>query len=185
MTLTRYATRPRSHTGGRDHDRPPAHSLAGGHWRLALRPGYGAARQGGSTGGLVAGAITAISGSSKVFERGFVTYSNQAKSELLGVSSETLKEHGAVSSQCAVEMAKGAVKEAGADAGVAITGIAGPDGGSDEKPVGLVFIAVAIKDVDGAYAEEFRFGDIGRNEIRSQTIIQAMEMLLGYAIDDE
>lgn len=93
------------------------------------------------TGGMVAAAITDIPGSSAVLDRGFVTYSNQAKIEMLGVSVETLAAHGAVSQQTAIEMALGAVNRSRADVGVAITGIAGPGGGTAEKPVGLVHVA--------------------------------------------
>jgi len=95
------------------------------------------------TGGYVAASLTDIAGSSAVFDRGFVTYSNQAKVELLGVSTETLLKHGAVSMNTAAEMAKGAAQRSGADISVSVTGIAGPDGGTTEKPVGLVYMAFA------------------------------------------
>ncbi|MEX0344093.1 MAG: CinA family protein [Rhizobiaceae bacterium] len=98
------------------------------------------------TGGMIAAALTDIAGSSDVFERGFVTYSNQAKVELLGVSVETLLEHGAVSQQTAAEMAIGAARHSGADIAVSVTGIAGPGGGTPEKPVGLVYLGFAGKD---------------------------------------
>lgn len=98
------------------------------------------------TGGMIAAALTDIAGSSDVFERGFVTYSNQAKVELLGVGIGTLLEHGAVSLQTAAEMAIGAARRSGADVAVSVTGIAGPGGGSTEKPVGLVYLGFAGKD---------------------------------------
>ncbi len=98
------------------------------------------------TGGMIAAALTDIAGSSVVFERGFVTYSNQAKIEQLGVSIDTLREHGAVSLQTAAEMAQGAVRHSKADIAVSVTGIAGPGGGTPEKPVGLVYLGFAGKD---------------------------------------
>lgn len=137
------------------------------------------------TGGLIGACITSASGSSAVFERGFITYSNEAKTELLGVDTETLKEHGAVSAECASQMAIGAREAAEADAAVAVTGIAGPGGGSKYKPVGLVYIAVATSQDEGAFVEGFEFGDLGRNEVRSATVREALEMLLGYAIDED
>ena len=137
------------------------------------------------TGGLVAGALTSVSGSSNVFERGFVTYANSAKQELLGVSPETLADYGAVSAECAVQMASGALKAANANASVAVTGIAGPGGGTDEKPVGLVFIAVATSEEEGAFVERFEFGNPGRDAIRRETVKEALEMLLGYALDGD
>ena len=136
------------------------------------------------TGGLIAGSITSVSGSSAVFDRGFVTYSNQAKHDLLGVSTETLNQQGAVSGECAAQMAMGALAAAQCDASVAVTGIAGPGGGSAEKPVGLVYIAVATSDEEGAFVEKFEFGNLDRDEIRAATIRESLEMLLGYAIED-
>ena len=97
------------------------------------------------TGGLVAGALTEIAGSSDVVERGFVTYSNEAKQQMLGVASETLRDHGAVSRQTAQEMARGAIAHSDAQIAVAITGVAGPGGGSADKPVGLVHFAAASR----------------------------------------
>ncbi|MEM7068346.1 MAG: CinA family protein [Pseudomonadota bacterium] len=136
------------------------------------------------TGGLIGGAITSIAGSSNVYARGFVTYANEAKSELLGVSEETLEEHGAVSAACATEMATGARHAAGADVAISVTGIAGPGGGSDEKPIGTVFIAIATGEDDGAFVEQFEFGDIGRDQVRRETIVQALEMALGYGVEE-
>lgn len=137
------------------------------------------------TGGLIGGCLTAVAGSSSVFERGFITYSNEAKMEHLNVPPELLEEHGAVSGQVASEMAIGALKAANVNASVAVTGIAGPGGGTETKPVGLVFIAVATAQEEGAFVEKFEFGDIGREEVRRETIKEALEMLLGYAIDGD
>jgi nicotinamide-nucleotide amidase len=128
------------------------------------------------TGGLVAGALTEIAGSSDVMDHGFVTYSNAAKQRMLGVPAETLRAHGAVSRQTAEAMARGALGKGGADIVVAITGIAGPGGGSADKPVGLVhFVAASRK---GALTHaEMRFGDIGRSEVRAKSVLQALTML--------
>lgn len=128
------------------------------------------------TGGLVAGALTDIAGSSDVVERGFVTYSNEAKQQMLGVTPETLRDHGAVSRQTAQEMARGAIAHSDAQISVAITGIAGPGGGSADKPVGLVHFAAASR--GGALAHrEIRYGDIGRAEVRYKSVLQALAML--------
>jgi nicotinamide-nucleotide amidase len=128
------------------------------------------------TGGLIAGALTEIAGSSDVFERGFVTYSNLAKEQLLGVPRELLAEHGAVSAPAARAMAEGAVINSEADISVAVTGIAGPGGGSADKPVGLVHIAACRKGGDTIH-RECRFGDIGRTQIRLATVDVALKML--------
>lgn len=128
------------------------------------------------TGGLVAGALTEIAGSSDVVDRGFVTYSNEAKQQMLGVSSETIKTFGAVSRQTAEEMARGALGKANADLVVAITGIAGPGGGGKDKPVGLVHFAAASR--GGALThKEMRYGDIGRSEVRGKSVLEALHML--------
>jgi len=130
------------------------------------------------TGGMIAAAITDIPGSSAVLDRGYVTYSNTAKQEMIGVSPETLAAHGAVSRQTALEMAKGALARSRADIAVSVTGIAGPDGGSPEKPVGLVHMALAK--ADGTLCHEaLRLGDIGRAAVRRETVRKALEMLLG------
>jgi nicotinamide-nucleotide amidase len=128
------------------------------------------------TGGLVVGALTNIAGSSDVVDRGFVTYSNDAKHEMLGVSAATLDAHGAVSRDTAVAMAAGAVGRSAADLAVSITGLAGPGGGSPEKPVGLVHFAVAARDGRHRHQER-RFGDIGRAEVRRESVLVALEML--------
>lgn len=128
------------------------------------------------TGGLVAAALTDIAGSSAVFERGFVTYSNDSKVEMLGVTPQTLAAHGAVSAQTAREMALGALAHSRADLAVAITGIAGPGGGSAEKPVGLVHFACARR--GGATVScERRFGPLSRSEIRTLATLEALALL--------
>jgi PncC family amidohydrolase len=121
------------------------------------------------TGGLLASRITDIPGSSDYFDRGLVTYSNAAKTELLGVPAETLAEHGAVSEPVALAMAEGVRRIAGADLGLGITGVAGPAGGTPEKPVGLVWIALAH--AGGAEARRFKlFGDRERIRVFSATV---------------
>jgi nicotinamide-nucleotide amidase len=128
------------------------------------------------TGGLLTAALTEIPGSSDVMDRGFVTYSNQAKRQMLGVPKRTLEKHGAVSRETAVAMAKGALAHSPADIVAAITGIAGPGGGSKQKPVGLVHIAAATRHGHLAHIE-CRFGDIGRGKVREKSVLQAIEML--------
>ena len=128
------------------------------------------------TGGLIAGLLTEIPGSSDVVERGFVTYSNQAKEEMLGVPGAMLRQHGAVSETVARAMAEGAIRKSTAQLSVAVTGIAGPGGGTDEKPVGLVHIAAA-RAGEATLHRECRFGDIGRSEIRLATITAGLELL--------
>jgi nicotinamide-nucleotide amidase len=128
------------------------------------------------TGGLVAALLTEIPGSSDVVERGFVTYSNQAKQELLGVPAETLQKFGAVSEPTARAMASGALRHSHAQVSVSITGIAGPGGGSAEKPVGLVHFACAGPG-DRIVAVERRFSDLGRAEVRRAALEQALAML--------
>jgi nicotinamide-nucleotide amidase len=128
------------------------------------------------TGGLVAGALTEIAGSSDVVDRGFVTYSNDAKQAMLGVPSATLEQHGAVSRATAVAMAAGALKNSRADLTVSVTGVAGPGGGSTEKPVGLVHFAAAARD-GRQLARERRYGDIGRGEVRRLSVLEALAML--------
>ncbi|WP_417449030.1 CinA family protein [Kordiimonas sp.] len=128
------------------------------------------------TGGLIAGALTEIAGSSDVFDRGFVTYSNEAKSQMLDVSAESLTRFGAVSAAVAKEMAYGALANSRGDISVAVTGVAGPGGGSAEKPVGLVWIGVACLG-QAPVAYEYRFGDIGRDRVRQLTITEALKTL--------
>jgi nicotinamide-nucleotide amidase len=128
------------------------------------------------TGGLVAGALTDIAGSSDVVDCGFVTYSNTAKQSLLGVSAVTLNRHGAVSAETAAAMAKGALKNSQADIAVAITGIAGPGGGSKEKPVGLVHFAVAARG-GRVLARRRLYGNIGRGRVRERSVAEALSLL--------
>ncbi len=128
------------------------------------------------TGGLIAGLLTEIPGSSDVLERGFVTYSNQAKEELLDVPQALIAEHGAVSEAVARAMAEGASANSPAQLAVAVTGIAGPDGGTNAKPVGLVHMAAHRKGRETLH-EERRFGDIGRTEVRLKTVKAALELL--------
>ncbi len=128
------------------------------------------------TGGLVAGALTEIAGSSAVVERGFVTYSNEAKTTMLGVPAGLIAAHGAVSAEVARAMAQGAIMHSLADASVAITGVAGPGGGTPGKPVGLVHFASARRGGKVVGAEK-RFGDLGRAGVRRAAILQALEML--------
>ena len=128
------------------------------------------------TGGLVAGLLTSVAGSSAVVDRGFVTYSNEAKQEMLAVYGTTLERHGAVSAETAAEMARGALARSRADLAVSITGIAGPGGGSTDKPVGLVHFALARRP-DGVRTVERRFGDIGRDEVRLASVDQALALL--------
>ena len=128
------------------------------------------------TGGLVAAALTDIAGSSVVFDRGFVTYSNAAKIAMLGVTDDALAEHGAVSKTVAVQMAEGARRVSGADVVISVTGIAGPGGGSAEKPVGLIHFACAS--ASGTAHREKRFGDLGRSAVRRQSVAVALELLV-------
>jgi len=129
------------------------------------------------TGGLIAGALTEIPGSSSVVDRGFVTYTNAAKTEMLGVQEQTLARFGAVSKETALQMAHGALFRSHADLAVAVTGIAGPGGGSAEKPVGLVHLAAKAR--NGALIHhEMRYGDIGRDKVRLATVKTALEMLI-------
>ncbi|NLH81296.1 MAG: CinA family protein [Phyllobacteriaceae bacterium] len=128
------------------------------------------------TGGLVAALLTSIPGSSAVVERGFVTYSNAAKVEMLGVDDHLITRLGAVSSEVAVAMAEGALGRSRADLAVSITGIAGPGGGSAEKPVGLVHFAAARRG-GRRLAVERRFGDLGRDAVRLAAATTALELL--------
>ncbi|SEK38491.1 nicotinamide-nucleotide amidase [Sphingomonas palmae] len=140
------------------------------------------------TGGLVSAALTEIAGSSAVFESGFVTYSNEAKIAMLGVSRDVLDTFGAVSIATAWSMAQGALAKSGADVAVAITGVAGPGGGSEKKPVGTVVFARAERGGDPAdvIADRKFFGDIGRGGVRLQAALCALELLLpGPAVEAE
>lgn len=128
------------------------------------------------TGGLVAGALTAIPGSSDVVDRGFVTYSNAAKTALAGVPAALIAEHGAVSEPVARAMAEGGLKAAGVGVAVAITGVAGPGGGTPDKPVGLVHFAAARAGRPTLH-REMRFGDLGREAVRLASVRTALELL--------
>ena len=127
------------------------------------------------TGGLIAKTFTDLAGSSDWFERGFVTYSNAAKNEMLGVPASIIEDYGAVSEPVATEMARGALRHSHANLAVAVTGVAGPDGGSDEKPVGTVWIAVASADEVIANRHQFA-GD--REAVRAATLAAALEALI-------
>jgi len=129
------------------------------------------------TGGMVAVALTDMPGSSDVVERGFVTYSNQAKIDLLGVSASSLSEHGAVSEQVALEMAEGALRHSRAQLAVSVTGVAGP-GGSDRKPEGLVCFGIAGDGME-SFAETREFGPIGRGRVRELSRDHALALLSG------
>ncbi len=128
------------------------------------------------TGGMVVAALTEIPGSSDVVDRGFVTYSNAAKEAMLGVPSATLDKHGAVSAETAQAMAQGALAHSNADLAVAITGIAGPGGGTPGKPVGLVHFAAAARDGRHVHRAK-KFGKIGRRKVRLKSVAEALAML--------
>ncbi|WP_045836193.1 CinA family protein [Hyphomicrobium sp. 99] len=128
------------------------------------------------TGGLVSSAITAVAGSSDVFFGGFVTYANGAKSGMIGVDAELIEHHGAVSEAVAHAMADGVVRTTGVDLAVSVTGIAGPGGGSPQKPVGLVYIGIASV-YDAPRVERHTFGEIGRDEVRLASLRAALRML--------
>jgi nicotinamide-nucleotide amidase len=132
------------------------------------------------TGGLVAGALTDIPGSSDVIDRGFITYSNDAKRVMLGVDATTLATFGAVSKETATQMAVGALERTGVDLTVSITGIAGPGGATPGKPVGLVHLAAAARD-GRIIHRECRFGAIGRTAVRLRSVVEALRMLMELA----
>jgi len=152
-----------------------AEQLVSKRWRLATAESC--------TGGLIAAACTAVAGSSEWFERGFVTYSNEAKQALLGVDASLLASHGAVSEPVARAMAAGALAQAPVDLAVAVTGIAGPGGGSPAKPVGTVWLAVAKEPGRRiVWAQRLQLpGD--RAEVRQQTVARALQALLRLARD--
>lgn len=128
------------------------------------------------TGGLIAAMLTEVPGSSVVVERGFVTYSNEAKTEMLGVDADLIRRLGAVSKEVALAMVAGAIDRSRADIAVAVTGIAGPDGGSPAKPVGLVHLAAMRRGGAPVHLER-RYGDIGRQQVRLATVADALEMM--------
>ena len=141
------------------------------NWRIATAESC--------TGGLVAAALTAIAGASEVVERGYVTYSNKSKMELLGVPPEIIGAHGAISAETAAAMARGAVARAGVDLAVAVTGLAGPGGGTPQKPVGLVYLGVARK--DGKPRVEHRIYSGERTEVRQAALVEALKLLQAEA----
>ena len=151
--------------------------LAGKLVREFSQRGWMVATAESCTGGMIAAAITDIAGSSAVLDRGFVTYSNEAKQEMIGVSAATLDAHGAVSKQTAIEMAEGALQRSRASYAVSVTGIAGPDGGSAEKPVGLVHMAMARK-VGATEHRELRLHGLDRAAVRQATVTEALTILL-------
>jgi len=134
------------------------------------------------TGGLVSAAITDVPGASEVLDRGFVTYSNASKHDMLDVPERIIETHGAVSAETARAMALGALDHSLADLAVAITGVAGPGGGSAEKPVGLVHFACARRGKGVSHVER-RFGPLSRGEIRAASVLQALDMLIEAAAD--
>ncbi|TMJ85136.1 MAG: CinA family protein [Alphaproteobacteria bacterium] len=151
---------------------------------LCRRKGLKLAAAESCTGGLLAATLTEIPGSSDVFERGFVTYSNEAKEEMLGVAPLILAMHGAVSRETAQAMARGALAHAPVDLAAAITGIAGPGGAVEGKPVGLVHLAAAARS-GRLILEERKYGDIGRARVRRASVIDALTMLGELAASEE
>jgi len=136
------------------------------------------------TGGLVAAALSEIPGSSLVLDRGFVTYSNEAKQQMLGVTPATIDVYGAVSTECAEEMAKGALAHASVDLAVSITGIAGPTGAVPGKPIGLVYFCAASRS-GRVIALDRKYGDIGRANVRRASVVEALAMLRELAEKEE
>ena len=136
------------------------------------------------TGGLVAAALSEIPGSSLVLDRGFVTYSNTAKQQMLGVTPATIDVYGAVSTECAEEMAKGALAHASVDLAISVTGIAGPTGAVRGKPIGLVYFCAASRS-GRVFAHDRKYGDIGRSKVRRESVLQALAMLQELAEKEE
>jgi nicotinamide-nucleotide amidase len=154
-------------------------ALAAAAGRALLVAGMKAVTAESCTGGGVAAALTDVAGSSQWFERGYVTYSNAAKVDDLGVDPAALERHGAVSVEVARQMAEGALRRSGADVAVALTGIAGPDGGSIEKPVGLVYLACGRRGGTVQVSRELYAGD--RAAVREQAVAEALRRLAGLA----
>ena len=146
--------------------------------RFAEQGNYLLATAESCTGGGVAYALTDIAGSSTWFDGGFVTYSNEAKSKMLGVRTQTLAKYGAVSEATVIEMAKGAMDRCNANLSVAISGIAGPDGGSEEKPVGMVWFAWCAEDGESSTALHYLHGD--RHHVRNDAVVIALRGFLPY-----
>jgi len=155
---------------------PPLVQLAITVLNEARKKGLRIATAESCTGGLIAGLLTEIPGSSDVVERGFVTYSNEAKADLLCIPFSLIQDNGAVSETVARAMAEGAIRKSLAQISVAVTGIAGPGGGTDTKPVGLVHMAAAREDGPTLH-EEHHFGDIGRTEVRLATVEAALKLV--------
>ncbi len=154
----------------------PAQALASDVLERAKARGVMVALAESCTGGLVSAALTDLAGSSAVVDRGFVTYTNDAKRDLLGVKAATLDPHGAVSAQTAREMADGALARSQAGVAVSITGVAGPGGGTADKPVGLVWFALAQAGRDTRTIER-RFGEVGRAKVRALSVETALTLL--------
>lgn len=152
------------------------HHIAGAVLKSAAEKGIMIATAESCTGGLVAAALTDIAGSSTVFERGFVTYSNEAKTELVGVPADLVARHGAVSGEVASAMAQGAITHSRAQLAVAVTGVAGPGGGSPQKPVGLVWFGLAMQGREPATSKRL-FADNGRSFIRRAAVAEALGLL--------
>jgi len=159
---------------------PRLHQLSETLGRLLKEHGLTLALAESCTGGLVASLITDIPGSSEYFDSGVVSYSSEAKSELLGVDERIIKEHGAVSRECAVAMADGIRKRRGVSVALSVTGIAGPGGGSREKPVGTVYIALSSD--KGSQGKLHRF-EGGRREVREQTAKASLQILRDYLLE--
>lgn len=140
-----------------------------------IKKGYDITTAESCTGGMIASALINVAGVSKIYKEGYITYANEAKSKLLGVDKEALERFGAVSEIVAAQMAEGAAKAAGAKTAIAVTGIAGPDGGTEEKPVGLVYIGCFVNGKVEVRKNQFQ-GD--RLSVRSQTTKQALQLLL-------
>ena len=157
-------------------DLTPLHPLAGEILENARAGNLMVAAAESCTGGLVSALLTELAGSSAVFDRGFITYTNEAKMELLGVPQEMLAAHGAVSSEVAGAMAEGALLRSRADIAVSITGVAGPGGGTKEKPVGLVHFAIATRN-NGTTTFVRNFSDSGRSSIRVNAAGYALEII--------
>lgn len=154
----------------------PNHVRASQVLQATKARGYTIATAESCTGGLIAASLAAVPGASASLERGFVTYSNEAKTEMLGVPSALIAHHGAVSREVALAMVAGALAHSPADVAVAVTGIAGPDGGTAEKPVGLVHIAAARRGGETLHVEK-RFGDLNRHEIQAETVVAAFDLM--------
>jgi nicotinamide-nucleotide amidase len=159
----------------------PLHLKAAALLETCRRAGLKIATAESCTGGLISATLTDVAGSSDVFDRGFVTYSNAAKEAMLAVSPFLIEVHGAVSEAVALAMAEGALVYSNADITVSVTGVAGPGGGSAEKPIGLVHFGAARRD-GRRRTLACRFGDIGRSAVRTAAVRQAFELLREFAV---